>query len=115
MSDRVQFLYHRIYVYTEKKFPETVSYFTILVTQASRELGYTINFIGKLISQRFWYGKCLLKRKRNTAQTELSNLISPVDYVLCEIERGGQYLVIYFAEENNCELLSFGVYSFHLR
>ena len=24
-------------------------------------------------------------------------------------------LVIYFAEENNCELLSFGVYSFHLR
>jgi len=39
MSGRMQFLYHRIYVYTEKEFQESVSYFTILITQASREVG----------------------------------------------------------------------------
>ena len=53
MSGRMQFLYHRIYVYTEKKFQESVSYFTILITQASREVGYTINFIGKIIYEDF--------------------------------------------------------------
>lgn len=56
-------MYHRIYVYAEEKYPESVSYFTVLITQASRKIGYTLNFIGKLISQRFWYGKCLVVLK----------------------------------------------------
>jgi hypothetical protein len=43
----MQFLYHRMYVYTEEKYPKSVSSFPISVRQTSGKIVYNIELIGK--------------------------------------------------------------------
>ena len=45
----MQFLYHRMYVYTEEKYPKSVSSFTISAKQASRKKVYSIDLIDEFV------------------------------------------------------------------
>ena len=49
VGKNLQFLYHRMYVYTEEKYPKSVSSFTISARQTSRKIVHGIDLIRKFV------------------------------------------------------------------